>query len=176
HNLLYRSYLHDYGSPDERQNPGGNGGFPLAVLGGGATHNAIWSNHLTRGGHDTSLCKSGCSLNRWLNNVMDGGWGQGWIAVYGDAPADRNLVEGNVIKGAGQLVPFFKPAIQVSGANNTVRRNTALHARSWALEVSSFGGGSASFNRIYNNAFYAPGSCYFQSANRGYRAYYGVVF
>jgi hypothetical protein len=176
HNLLYRSYLHDYGSPDERQNPGGNGGFPLTVMGGGATHNAIWSNHLTRGGHDTSLCKSGCAYNRWLNNVMDGGWGQGWIAVYGGAPADHNLVEGNIVKGVGQLVPYFKPAIQVSGAYNTVRRNTVLHSRTWAVEVSSFGGGTAGYNLIYNNAFYAPGSCYFQSSSRGYRAYYGVIF
>ena len=82
-NLVYRSYLHDYGSPDATQNPDGGGGFVLALLGYGATGNAIWSNHLTRGGHDESLCKSGCRYNRWLNNVMDGGWGQGWIGVYG---------------------------------------------------------------------------------------------
>ena len=98
----------------------------LALLGYGATENAIWSNHLTRGGHDESLCKSGCRYNRWLNNVMDGGWGQGWIGVYGRGPADHNLVEGNIVKGVGQLSPVYKPAIQVSGANNTVRRNVVV--------------------------------------------------
>ena len=33
HNLVYRSYLHDYGSPDATQNPDGNGGFLLTLLG-----------------------------------------------------------------------------------------------------------------------------------------------
>jgi len=50
HNLLYRSYLHDFGSPDAVQNPGGNGGWILEVAGAGAVNNVIWSNHLTRGG------------------------------------------------------------------------------------------------------------------------------
>jgi hypothetical protein len=89
--LLYRSYLHDYGSPDPTQNPNGNGGFLLTLLNGDAVENILWSNHLTRGGHDESLCKGGCSSNRWLNNVMDGGWGQGWIAVWG-GEFDHNLV------------------------------------------------------------------------------------
>ena len=175
-NLVYRSYLHDYGSPDATQNPDGGGGFLLALLGWGATENVIWSNHLTRGGHDESLCKSGCRNNRWLNNVMDGGWGQGWIGVYGAGPADHNLVEGNFIKGVGQLAPFYKPAIQVSGANNTVRRNVVVDSKSWGLEVSSFSGGTASYNLIYNNVFYNSGGCYFQSSSRGSKAYSNVVY
>ncbi|MCX6628814.1 MAG: tetratricopeptide repeat protein, partial [Candidatus Solibacter sp.] len=173
-NLVYRSYLHDYGSPDATQNPDGGGGFVLALL--GATENVIWSHHLTRGGHDESLCKSGCRNNRWLNNVMDGGWGQGWIAVYGNGPSDHNLVEGNFIKGAGQLAPVFKPGLQVSGANNTVRRNVVVNSKTWALEVSSFSGGTASYNLIYNNVFYNSGGCYFQSSSRGIRAYNNVVY
>ena len=175
-NLVYRSYLHDYGSPDATQNPDGGGGFVLALLGYGATGNTIWSNHLTRGGHDESLCKSGCRYNRWLNNVMDGGWGQGWIGVYGRGPADHNLVEGNIVKGVGQLSPVYKPAIQVSGANNTVRRNVVLSSKSWGLEVSSFDGGTASYNLIYNNVFYDSGGCYFQSSSRGAKAYSNVVY
>ena len=77
-NLIYRSYLHDYGSPDPTQNPDGNGGFVLTLSDGRATGNVIWSNHLTRGGHHTSLCHRGCHNNVWLNNVMDGGWGRGF--------------------------------------------------------------------------------------------------
>jgi tetratricopeptide (TPR) repeat protein len=175
-NLVYHSYLHDYGSPDAGQNPDGGGGFVLALLGYGATGNAIWSNHLTRGGHDESLCKSGCRYNRWLNNVMDGGWGQGWIGVYGRGPADHNLVEGNIVKGVGQLSPVYKPAIQVSGAYNTVRRNVVVSTKSWGLEVSSFDGGTASYNLIYNNVFYDSGGCYFQSSSRGIKAYSNVVY
>ncbi len=175
-NLVYRSYLHDYGSPDATQNPDGGGGFVLALLGYGATGNAIWSNHLTRGGHDESLCKSGCRYNRWLNNVMDGGWGQGWIGVYGQGPADHNLVEGNIVKGVGQLSPVYKPAIQVSGASNTIRRNVVFGTKSWGLEISSFDGGTASYNLIYNNVFYDSGGCYFQSSSRGAKAYSNVVY
>jgi tetratricopeptide (TPR) repeat protein len=171
HNLVYRSYLHDYGSPDATQNPDGGGGFVLAVLGG--TENAIWSNHLTRGGHDESLCKSGCRHNRWLNNVMDGGWGQGWISTDG---SEHNLVEGNFIQGVGQLAPVYKPALQTSSGNNTLRRNVTVGAKTWALEVSAFGGDTASNNLIYNNVFYDSGGCYFQSSSRGSQAYANVVY
>ena len=171
-NLVYRSYLHDYGSPDGGQNPDGGGGFVLALLGYGATENVVWSNHLTRGGHDESLCKTGCRYNRWLNNVMDGGWGQGWIAVNG---SDHNLVEGNFIKGVGKIGQYYKPAIQVSGASNTVRRNVTVDTQSWGLEVSAFGG-PASYNLIYNNVFYNSGGCYFQSATGGAGSYQNVVY
>ena len=171
HNLVYRSYLHDYGSPDATQNPDGGGGFVLAVLGG--TENIIWSNHLTRGGHDESLCKSGCRHNRWLNNVMDGGWGQGWISTGGSG---NNLVEGNFIQGVGQLAPVYKPAIEASTGNNTVRRNVTVGAKTWALEVSAFGGDTAAHNLIYNNVFYDSGGCYFQSSSRGTEAYSNVIY
>ena len=85
-------------------------------------------------------------------------------------------MEGNVIKGVGQLMPYYKPAIQVSGAYNTVRRNVVLDSQTWALEVSSFEGGTASYNLIYNNVFYNSGGCYFQSSSRGVRAYNNVMY
>jgi hypothetical protein len=169
HNLLYRSYLHDAGSPDATQNPSGNGGFVLVLEASGANGNVIWSNHLTRGGHDVSLCIRGCNNNRWLNNIMDGGWGMGWEAVQG---SQHNLVEGNFIKDAGQLVTFYKPSIEVSDGYNVVRRNISVGAKSWALEVSALYGGSTSANTlIYNNVFYNPAGCFFQSHNGGVSAY-----
>jgi hypothetical protein len=177
HNLLYHCYLHDFGSPDATQNPGGNSGFILAVYGRGATNNVIWSNHLTRGGHDESLCKSGCSYNRWLNNVMDGGWGQGWSVVAGDnAVSEHNLVEGNFIYDVGQLVTFYKPSIQVSQGNTTVRRNVAVNGKSIALEESYLYGGTAANNLVYNNVFYDHPACFFQSANGGTSAYNNDIF
>jgi len=177
HNLLYHSYLHDFGSPDATQNPDGNSGFILAVYGRGATNNVIWSNHLTRGGHDESLCKAGCSYNRWLNNVMDGGWGQGWNVVYGDnAVSEHNLVEGNVIYDVGQLVTFYKPSIQLSQGNNTVRRNVAVNGKSVALEESYLYGGTAANNLVYNNVFYGHATCFFQSSNGGTSAYNNNIF
>jgi hypothetical protein len=177
HNLLYHSYLHDFGSPDATQNPDGNSGFILAVYGRGATNNVIWSNHLTRGGHDESLCKAGCSYNRWLNNVMDGGWGQGWNVIYGDnAVSEHNLVEGNFIYDVGQLVTFYKPSIQLSQGNNTVRRNVAVNGKSAALEESYLYGGTAASNLVYNNVFYDHATCFFQSSNGGASAYNNDIF
>jgi len=169
HNLIYRSYLHDAGSPDATQNPSGGGGFVLTVEGNRAIGNVIWSNHLTRGGHDVSLCIRGCSNNRWLNNVMDGGWGMGWEAIQGSM---HNLVEGNFIKDAGQLVAFYKPAIEVSEAYNTVRRNVVVNAKSNGLEISAlYGGSSAVHILVYNNTFYRPATCIFGSHNGGPAAY-----
>jgi hypothetical protein len=169
HNLLYGSYLHDAGSPDATQNPGGNGGFVLTLEAASANGNVIWSNHLTRGGHDVSLCIRGCNNNRWLNNIMDGGWGMGWEAIQG---SQHNLVEGNFIKDVGQLVTFYKPSIEVSDSYNTVRRNISVNAKSWALEVSALYGGSTAANTlIYNNVFYNPTGCFFQSHNGGAPAY-----
>src|SRR6185369_135084 len=105
----------------------------LTLLGSGAKNNVIWSNHLTRGGHDVSLCKDSCSRNRWLNNIMDGGWGMGWEAV---GNADENLFEGNTVAHTGKLVTFYKPGIEVSGNRNTVRRNIIADFSRVAIEVS----------------------------------------
>src|SRR5207248_1879833 len=107
--LIYRCYLHDASSPDNVQNPSLGNGWVLALQGAGAVNNVVWSNHLTRGGHDTSLCKANCQNNRWLNNVMDGGWGIGWEAVE---LSTGNLVEGNVVKDPGQLTDAYKPGIE----------------------------------------------------------------
>jgi hypothetical protein len=174
HNLVYHSYLHDAGSPDATQNPSGGAGYVLTLDGGRANANVIWSNHLTRGGHDVSLCIRGCSGNRWLNNVMDGGWGMGWEAIQG---SQHNLVEGNFIKDVGQLVDFYKPAIEVSEANNTVRRNVVVNARSNAFEVSALYGGSSAVNiRVYNNTVYKAKTCLFASHNGGVEAYDHDIF
>jgi len=174
HNLVYGSYLHDFGSPDATQNPDGNGGWVLAFLSMGATNNVIWSNHLTRGGHDESLCKDGCSYNRWLNNIMDGGWGQGWNTVVGgDGVSQHNLFEGNVVKDVGQLVSFYKPAIQLSQSYSTVRRNIVLNTKRIALEVSALNASTAGNNLVYNNLFYNQSTCLFQSSSSGTAAYNG---
>jgi len=175
HNLIYRSYLHDYGSPDATQNPGGNGGFVVVLPDAAAHDNVIWSNHLTRGGHDVSLCLRGCSYNRWLNNIMDGGWGMAWNAVY--AGAQNNLVEGNFVKDVGQLITAYKPSFQISQGPNTLRRNIVVNEKSIALEVSAlYGHSTVTGSLIYNNVFYGPGRCYFQSHNQGVAAYDRVVF
>jgi hypothetical protein len=174
HNLLYGSYLHDAFSPDGTQNPGGNGGFVLVIQGLGATDNVIWSNHLTRGGHDVSLCSAGCSYNRWQNNIMDGGWGMGFEVIGSNA--QFNLFEGNFIYGIGRLVSFYKPSIEISGPNTTVRRNVIVNGKSVNLEVSSLNSGNVVNSQIYNNVFYGGDACYFQSYDGGVASYNGVLY
>ena len=177
HNLLYGSYLHDFGSPDNTQNPDGGSGWILAVMGTKAVNNVIWSNHLTRGGHDQGLCKSGCSYNRWLNNIIDGGWGQAWATVFGDnAVSQHNLFEGNVVKDIGQLETAYKPAIQLSQSYSTVRRNVVMNSKSRAVEVSALYASPAGNNLVYNNVFYNEDECLFQSSSSGVAAYNGDVF
>jgi hypothetical protein len=125
----------------------------------------IWSNHLTRGGHDVSLCIRGCVNNRWLNNIMDGGWGMGFEAVQ---QSQYNLVEGSFVKDVGQSVTFYKPAFELSSGYNTLRRNISVNGKFAAVEVSAlYGGDTAAGNLVYNNVFYAPSFCLFQSHNDG---------
>jgi hypothetical protein len=105
---------------------------------------------------------------------MDGGWGMGFEAILG---AQFNVVEGNFMQDVGQLVNFYKPAIELSEANNTVRRNVAVNAKSNGLEISVLYSTSSAANElVYNNVFYGPGSCIFQSANGGSPAYDGDLY
>ena len=170
--LVYRSYLHDYGSPYSDQNPAGNGGFVLTVQG---PNNVFWSNHLTRGGHDTSLCHSGCAYNRWLNNIFDGGWGMAFETVYNGA--SYNLFEGGIARDPGVLESgIYKPGFELSYSNNVVRRNifagSAPGAIGKAIEISAYD--TTVGNLVYNNVFYNVARCYFQSHNYGASAYEGV--
>jgi hypothetical protein len=172
YNLIYRSYLHDYGSPFYGQNPSGNGGFVLTVEG---SHNVMWSNHFTRGGHDTSLCHNGCSYNRWLNNIFDGGWGMAFEVVFGGS--SYNLFEGAISRDPGALeARIYKPGFELSYSNNVVRRSifagTSAGSIGKAVEISAYD--TAANNLVYNNVFYNVARCYFQSDNSGVAAYDGV--
>ena len=53
------------------------------------------------------------------------------------------MFEGNIIKDIGQLVQFYKPAIQLSQSYSTVRRNVVMNSKSNALEVSALNNSTA---------------------------------
>jgi hypothetical protein len=182
YNLFYHNYVHDYGSPYSGQNPNGQGGFPFALLGSATANNVVWSNHFTRGSHDTSLCGNGCNHNRWLNNIFDGGWGMALETVYDGS--SYNLFEGSIGYHAARLMPdIYKPGIEISNGYNTLRRsvfvdNGGQSAR--ILEVSGFAGDCTTNkgNLIYNNVFYSTFNAsrgYFQSHNCGESAYDGTL-
>ena len=170
--LLYGSYIHDFGSPAAAQNPAGNGGYIMTVEG---ANNVFWSNHFTRGGHDTSMCHNGCTNNRWLNDIMDGGWGMAFETVY--SPASGTLFEGLIVRDPGALeANIYKPGFEFSFSSNVLRRSifagTTSGAIGKAIEVNAYD--SAVNNLIYNNVFYNVQKCYFQSHDKGTAAYNGT--
>jgi hypothetical protein len=110
----------------------------------------------------------GMNNSRLLNNIMDGGWGQGFDNVYhnsGDPNSQNILVEGNIIFHAGVLAPYYKPAIQISQGYTTVRRNIIINPQSVAIEESLLYAGTNAYTLVYNNTFYNAGTCLFQSHN-----------
>jgi hypothetical protein len=172
-NLIYGSYLHDGGlDPGDNDNRGDNG-WILALL-YGTNNNVIWSNHLTRGGHDDSLAKGGYASG-WLNNIMDGGWGQGWVNVYyaSNYPlSGQNLIEGNINFHAGYMVSYYKPGFQFGQGHNTLRRNVVIGTQGAVEETTEYAGDNK-VNLVYNNTFYTTwasggnfGWCFFQSDYR----------
>jgi hypothetical protein len=107
---------------------------------------------------------------------MDGGWGSA-VQIVGGGPTAHNLFEGNVIKDVGQLASFYKPSVQLSYGYNTVRRNVSMNAASTDLEISAlYGGETTAGVLVYNNTFYSPLSCIFQSHSGGIRAYDNDVY
>jgi len=156
--LVYQVYMHDSQYPCSAQNPSGNAG---SLFGENPdTNDVIMFNHLTRGAHDTGVCKGGsssalCENNAWLDNVMDGGYGLCWEDVfYGES----NLVEGNVCFGAGRLESgIYKPGFEISGPSTTMRRNIVLAGSSHAQEISSLNSINVPNFKIYNNVWYEPG-------------------
>jgi hypothetical protein len=165
--LLYGCWIHDFGSPDVRQNDSGGGGFALEI-GYGGGHNMVWSNHISRGAHDTTLIKNS-SWNTSLNNTYDGGWGMAFETVYGGS--QHNLFEGAIGRYPGRLEAAYKPNFELSYSNNTVRRGVFMDAVT-AIEISAYD--DARYNLVYNNVFWGVGTCYFQSHNGGPIMYDGV--
>jgi hypothetical protein len=176
-NLFYGNYIHDGGSdPGDNDYVGGSGW--ILDIQSNANNNVIWSNHLTRGGHDNTLIKGGYQ-NKWVDNIADGGWGQGFANVWdgtSDPQSGNNLLEGNVIFHAGYMPTYYKPAIQLSYGYNTVRRNIVMGSQV-AVEESALEAGSDQNNLVYNNTFYTSwpngGSCWWQSHNNPVPPSYG---
>ena len=119
--------------------------------------------------------KAGCRNNRWLNNVMDGGWGQGWIGVFGEGGGSQSGGR-QYDQGRGPAGAVFQAGDSGFGREQHGKTQRGapepdLGARSKLLRRRT-----ASYNLIYNNVFYDPGGCYFQSSSRGARAYYNDVY
>lgn len=176
YNLLYGSYIHDFGSPYGPQNPSGNGGESIQVE---SVNSVVWSNHITRGAHDNLFCHQACTGLKALNNVMDGGWGMAFEVVYNNANSN-SLFEGNIGRYMGNLEEgIYKPAFELSYIGNTVRRNIFTDIgnafASQGIEITGGYPDSAANNLVYNNVIYNVGMGYFQSTNGGVAAYDGVI-
>jgi hypothetical protein len=158
HNLIQGIWTHDSGTNTT------DAGSTLAFYGTGAIDNVVQYIHSTRGGHDTGLFKNGADHNRVLNSIFDGGWGIGVAFVATSGTTTGNLVEGNVFFSQGQLVSYYKPAVQVSGDSSTVRRNLIINAKSAGVEISYISTDGGTADLIYNNVIYGAGNvCWWQS-------------
>ncbi len=93
--------------------------------------------------------------NRIIGNVIEQYYGGG---IYLPINAHHNLVEGNVIAHCGETTTFGKPAIQLSGSNNTVRKNVIYNPinQPIRLEAQTVIGFDyiADDNLVYNNTVF----------------------
>ena len=99
-------------------------------------------------GHPTRYCTI-------RDNVIEQHYGGG---IYLVPSAHHNLLEGNVITNCGETTTFGKPGIQVSGSNNSIRKNVIYNPESQPITMEAqvvigtpF---SADNNFIYNNTIY----------------------
>jgi hypothetical protein len=172
YNLIYGNYLHDGGlDPGDNDAEGDNG--EIFALTYGANNNVIWSNHLTRGGHDDSTDIGG-GYNKWLNNIMDGGWGACIDSDYYNGYPGYNLIEGNFCYHTAYMATYYKSSIDIGAGHNTIRRNQVIGGQV-GMEETDLYGGNEQYNLVYNNTFYMtwPGGypskysdCLFQSDYR----------
>jgi hypothetical protein len=100
-------------------------------------------------GHSTRYCKI-------TNNVIEQHYGGG---IYLAINPHHNLIEGNLILHCGETTTFSKPAIQLSGSNNTIRKNVIYNPEDQPirLEAQSVIGFHyiVNNNLIYNNTVFS---------------------
>lgn len=95
-----------------------------------------------------------CSYSKVIDNTITQGWGGG---IYVVINANHNLIESNVISHCGETTTFGKPGIQISGSNNTVRKNVFYNPVNEPIRLEAqflnpaWGGYVADGNLIYNN-------------------------
>jgi parallel beta-helix repeat protein len=89
------------------------------------------------------------------NNVLDSGWG-GCLYLVG---ASYCLVDNNLFLHSGGSTVYPKPALQMNGSNNTVRRNIFYNPHNEGISLnaqhqSTMKVSVLRHNLIYNNTFY----------------------
>ncbi len=161
YNLFHAIRMHNCGTYTNQGEPDG-----ICMNGSSSNYNVVQYGTFSRIGHDAVLMTNGASRNKVLNNVMDMYWGGG--ANCGHAGTQYNLIEGNVISNVGKELQTgsgnYKPGIQLSSPNNTVRRNIIRDGRdtsvdgSIGIEVSGIEGTNADGNKIYNNTLVHNGA------------------
>ncbi len=125
-------------------------------------HGAIEMELMRPDGHPSRYCKI-------INNIIDQHYGGG---IYLVPNPHHNLIEGNLITHCGESTTFSKPGIQLSGSNNTLRKNVLYNPnnQSIRLEAQTVIGYHfiADDNLIYNNTvFTSPYGIYFLVKNGG---------
>jgi len=93
--------------------------------------------------------------NRVINNVIEQHYGGG---IYLTFNSRYNLLDGNIITHCGETTDYAKPAVQVSGSNNVLRRNVVYNPinQAFRLEGNTFSGFHyvVDGNMVYNNTVF----------------------
>jgi len=93
--------------------------------------------------------------NRVVNNHIEQHYGGG---IYLPFNTHHNLIEGNIITRCGETTDFAKPGIQISGSNNTVRKNVIFNPSNQAIRIEANPVIGYNFiannNYIYNNTVF----------------------
>jgi len=156
--LVENNYIHDSGTPtgDEQGGPDLNWFWSCQ-------YGKVLNNIFEHGNHaliDMLACPGGsnppCKYITFYGNTFNNGWGGGLYLMT----SQYCLVDNNLFIHSGESTRYSKPAIQLNGEYDTIRRNVFYNPHNQTLFLAgSFMSGRSEeswvqHNYIYNNTFF----------------------
>jgi hypothetical protein len=161
---IERNYIHHFGLPDGSEQGGGEAVFMVC-----SRFCKIERNTIKYCAHGSILVAEDNALSgssKYVlirNNFIENHWGGG---IYVNANTSYSLVEGNVITHCGESTTYPKPAIQLSGPHNVIRKNVIFDPSNQPISIEAQSASPAYWchrpdsNLIYNNTIFKSGRHY----------------
>ena len=127
------------------------------------SYGTVRNNIFEHGNHaliDTKAPYGLCRYITFSGNIFNNGWGGG---LYLQNSTAYCLVDGNLFLHSGESTNYPKPAIEVNGSHNTIRRNVFYNPKNIGLSFEGvlmccgYGSSVIKNNFIYNNTFFHNG-------------------
>jgi hypothetical protein len=162
--LIQSNYIHNFGYPDGSEQSGGE-----AVFMQGSRFCKIERNTVKYTAHgsfllgEDNVLSGGCKYITIKNNYIENHWGGG---IYVNCNTSYCLIEGNVITHCGESTTYPKPAIQLSGPHNVIRKNVIYNPLNQPISMEAQWGFPAYWCHrvdsclIYNNTIFKTGRHY----------------